>query len=173
MILLKWTIQQLNGFKSKGITFDETLDLSDIKKLDPQIRDISPVRVIGEAIFSKNLISFPLEIKGEMTLPCSRSLIDVKFPFHLQVKEVFSLDDHAWISEDEEDDVHTVEGETIDLVPYIMEHILLEIPLQLISKEADEKGLQSGQDWDLITEENKKERIDPRLADLAKFFDEQ
>ncbi|WP_209125477.1 DUF177 domain-containing protein [Alkalihalobacillus sp. BA299] len=170
---MKWTIQQLNGLKSKGLTFDETLDLSEIKKIDPQIRDISPVRVIGEAIFTKNMISFPLEIIGEMTLPCSRSLLDVKFPFHLQVKEVFNLEDYIGISEDEEEDIHKVEGETIDLVPYIMEQILLEIPLQVISEDADEKGLQSGQDWELITEENKKDRIDPRLADLAKFFDKQ
>ncbi|OLO40781.1 hypothetical protein BTR23_04730 [Alkalihalophilus pseudofirmus] len=170
---MKWTVQQLNGLKSKGLTIDEMVDLNELKKIDPQIREISPVHVTGEAIFSKNLISFPLDIKGEMTLPCSRSLLDVKFPFHIQVKEVFSLDDYAWVSEDEAEDVHTLEGDTLDLVPYIMEHILLEIPLQLISEKADEKGLQSGQDWELITEENKQDRIDPRLADLAKFFDKQ
>ena len=169
---MKWTLQQLNGLKNKGLEFDETIDLSELTKIDTQIREVSPVRVIGKADFSKNTISFSLEVTGELILPCSRTLADVELPFDLHLTEIFALE-NSWQSEygDEEEEIHLVEGDTIDLKPYIMENILLEIPLQIISENADEKGLHSGQDWELITEEMKKDRIDPRLADLAKFFD--
>ena len=30
---------------------------------------------------------------------------------------------------------------------------------------------QSGKDWEVIHEQDKKEKVDPRLAGLAKFFD--
>ena len=40
-------------------------------------------------------------------------------------------------------------------------------------KISNEEGApQSGKDWEVIHEQDKKEKMDPRLAGLAKFFDQ-
>ena len=166
---MKWTIQQLNKLKHKGITFDETIDVSEIKERDSQIRAISPVHVTGEAVFSGSTISFPLHIEGKMVLPCSRTLADVDYPFDIHSTEIFSLRED--LISDTEGDIHPVEGETIDLTPYIMENILLQIPLQIIGNGSKGEAPDAGEGWEIVDESKKKDRIDPRLADLAKFFD--
>ncbi|HHY20853.1 MAG TPA: DUF177 domain-containing protein [Bacilli bacterium] len=170
---MKWTVQQLYSLRRKEILINETIDLDEIKQVDPQIRQISPVEISGKVTSSDSLITFQLRIKGVLTLPCSRTLEDVSLPFDIETKENYLMPDtYSYHSEDDED-VHIIEGDVIDLIPVIKEHILLAIPLQIYADDADKKGLQSGEDWELLTEETKQNRIDPRLADLAKFFDKQ
>lgn len=168
---MKWMIQQLK--KHQTMTFEETIDLSDIRKLNNEIRKISPVMVSGKALVSGDTFTFPMMIKGVLTLPCSRTLEDVELPFEIEAKETFQLSGSYYSSEEEGslDDIHTVEGDVIDLDPYIKELILLEIPLQIFSDKADSEALRSGKDWEFLTEEDKNNRIDPRLADLSKFFE--
>lgn len=169
--MMKWSVQQLNTLKNKGINIDEMVDVSDLKKTNNDIQDISLVHVKGEGNFSNHSITFSLSIKGEMVLPCSRTLADVPFPFQVETIETFKL--HDWIGFEGDDDVHELENDIVDLLPYIKQAILLEIPLQIFSEGLKGDAPQSGNDWELLTEENKKERIDPRLADLAKFFDDK
>ncbi|QOY34360.1 YceD family protein [Anaerobacillus isosaccharinicus] len=169
---MKWSVQQLNTLKNKGIKFDEMVDVSDIKKVDQEIRNISLVHVKGEGTFSNHSVTFTLEIKGEMILPCSRTLADVSFPFEIETAEMFKL--HDWIGfDDRDDEIHDLINDTVDLLPYIKQAILLEIPIQIFCEDKKGEAPPKGNDWELITEENKKERIDPRLADLAKFFDDK
>ncbi len=168
---MKWTVQQLNALKTKGIKIDEMVDVSDLKEMDREIRDVSLVHVMGEATFSNHSVTFLLKISGDMVLPCSRTLADVKLSFQTETSETFKF--HDWIGFDGDDDVHDIENDTLDLLPYIKQAILLEIPLQIFSEGLEGEAPPSGNDWELLTEENKKERIDPRLADLAKFFDDK
>jgi uncharacterized protein len=169
---MKWSVQQLNTLKNKGIIIDEMVDVSGLKKVDQEIRDISLVHVKGEGSFSNHSITFTLEITGEMILPCSRTLADVSFPFKIQTAEMFKLND--WIGfDDHDDEIHDLENDTVDLLPYIKQAILLEIPIQIFCEGIQGEAPPKGNDWELITEENKKDRIDPRLADLSKFFDDK
>lgn len=171
---MKWSIPQLK--KQKDFQFNETVDLSEIKQQDSQIRAISPVEVSGYSLISGNTFTFPIRIKGEMTLPCSRTLEDVRFPFDIQAKEIFRYDDEPYSSsldEEIEDDIHPIHGDVIDLIPYIKERILLEIPMQIFSEATEQNMLRSGKDWEYVTEEQKTNRIDPRLAKLSQFFDKK
>jgi uncharacterized protein len=171
VISLKWSIYQLNKLQNKGLTIDETIDLSELKEVDPAIRDISLVHVSGRADLSSTKATFHLTIDGHMILPCSRTLVDVKYPFHIQTTEtmLFNTDEH----ETDDENVHPIQGETVDLLPVIKEIILLEVPMQVFSENADENALTSGQGWEVITEKEKKDQIDPRLAGLAKFFEQK
>lgn len=170
--MLKWTIQQLNQYRHKGLPIDETIDLSELKRSKNDIRDLSPVHVSGKAEFSGNKITFDLHIKTVLVLPCARTLVDVEHPIDLKVREVFDLNPSEYAEEDDEE-VHPVFGETLDLTPFIRENILLEIPMQVFSKEAqvEKAPPQAGEDWEVLTEEEKRQQIDPRLADLKKFFE--
>lgn len=166
---MKWSIHQLHQLQTKGLAIEETVDVSDLKQIDKLIRDISPIHVEGRADISATKFTFHLTIEGTMVLPCSRTLVDVSYPFTIQTTETFFLNDYD-VTPDE--DTHLVQGDTIDLLPIVKELVLLEIPLQVFAEENVQGGApQSGVGWEVITEEQVKTKIDPRLAGLAKFFD--
>jgi uncharacterized protein len=169
---VKWTIHQLHQLQNKGLTIDETIDVSDLKQVDKSIRDVSPVHIEGRADLSSTKFTFHLSIKGTMVLPCSRTLVDVLYPFEIHTTETFLLNDYDYTTDE---DPHVVQGEIIDLLPIVKELILLEVPMQIFSKDENVEGAapQSGKDWEVITEEQVKDKIDPRLAGLAKFFEKK
>jgi uncharacterized protein len=170
VIQLKWTLSQLQKHRNKDFLINETTSMEDIKKDDPTIRDVSPMHITGRADISSTKVTFHLIIEGYLVLPCSRTLVDVNYPIHVETTETFLLSG-ADFGLDEE--VHRVNGDVIDLYPVIREILLLEIPMQVFCDDAPgEKGApQSGKGWEVISELDQQEKIDPRLADLAKFFD--
>ncbi|WP_413380000.1 YceD family protein [Alkalihalobacillus sp. 1P02AB] len=170
-----WSLQQLQAAKHKPLQFDETIDLSAIKERDGEIRAIEPVRIVGQIDYVRDMITFTFRMTTTLTLPCSRTLVDVLLPIDLNVKEQFQQGE-GWnqAEEGEDEEIHAIEGSQIDLEPYLMERILLEIPMQIFAEEVEEpKAPSEGKDWEVVSEEDVKNRIDPRLADLAKFFDKK
>jgi uncharacterized protein len=169
---MKWSLQQLSVAKHKPFTFEETIDLSSLTALNTEIRSVSPIKVKGEVVYSGSLITFLLDVTGELVLPCARTLADVSFPIELHEAVHFHPEDEYVTASVEQDDIHFFEGDTIDLIPALKELILLEIPIQVFADEDVEgPAPKSGKDWELFKKEEQQNRIDPRLADLAKFFE--
>jgi len=168
---LKWTISQLQKIRDKDLQIDEIVDVTDIKNRDPQIREVSPIKVIGRADISSTKITFHLHLLGELILPCSRTLVDVKYPIDINTTETFLL--KAEGIDFDGADVTVVEGDVVDLLPVIEENLLLEIPMQVFCEDvnSEEAAPQSGNDWIVISEEENKQKVDPRFAKLADFFD--
>ncbi|WP_078547333.1 YceD family protein [Litchfieldia alkalitelluris] len=169
---MEWTISQLNQLQHKGLSIDEIVDVTELKELKNSIRDISPVRITGRADLSSLKVTFHLTISGTMILPCSRTLVDVHYPFEITTTETFMLRHTSDYETDEE--THQVQGDVVDLLPVIKELIILEIPMQIFCDDLNTEGAapQEGKDWQVISEEDKANKIDPRLAGLAKFFDD-
>ena len=167
---MKWTIHQLYQLQNKGLTFDEIVDGKEFVNTDPQIRRMSDVHVKGRADISSSKVTFHLKISGEMTLPCARTLVDVPYPFSIEATETYLFNSDADYENDGE--MRIVEGEVVDLLPLIKELIIVEIPLQVFSDNQEQKGAapQSGKDWEVVTEEEQQEKVDPRLAVLENFF---
>lgn len=166
---MKWSIHQLNKYRSNGVVIDEivTFDVSD---WNCDIRDISSVHVTGNAELGANKYTFHLRIQGTMTLPCARTLEDVLYPFDIITTEVFLASPEEY---EAYVDVHYLQGEVLDLLPVIKENIILEIPMQVFNEKATEEALSKGQDWQVVTDKVKTDDVDPRLANLAKFFDKR
>ncbi|ALC80954.1 MULTISPECIES: YceD family protein [Bacillus] len=167
---MKWTVYQLNQLAHKGLEFDETLELDELTKANTDIRRISPIRVKGKADIDSKQAAFDFTISGEMTLPCSRTLVDVIHPFTLTTKELFSF--YGEEEELDDDDFHIAENDIVDLTPIIKEEILLEVPMQIFADSKEKPGAapQKGQDWQVVSEEEHENRVDPRLADLKKLL---
>lgn len=165
-------MNQLNQVRNKGIIIDDMVDVSELVKIS-DIRRIPPVHVKGHGDFGANKVTFTLTIEGTMILPCSRTLKDATHPFKIETTETYLLSPEGYGLPDEEN-IHQVEGEVLDLLPMIKENILLEIPIQIFCDNPTEEGgaPQSGKDWELITGNEKKDKIDPRLAALKDFFDD-
>lgn len=170
---MRWSVQQLLAKRHLGLEIDEDVRVTDLKERDKNIRDISTVHVTGDTTFQEDIVTFHLRITGEMTLPCSRTLLDVRYPFDIKTNESFRLDG---LPIDEEDiHMHELDQGYVDLLPYVKENILLEVPMQIFAENIEGKepiAPQQGNGWKVVDEEEKQEdTVDPRLAELAKFFD--
>lgn len=169
---MKWTIIQLQKFRNKGVSLDESIQMDELTKMDPSIRAVSPIRVEGRVEIGSNRVTFHLHITGHFTLACSRTLLDVRYPIDIHSIETVLY--HRGNEHADEEDTHYAEGDTIDLRPIIRELLLLEVPLQVYSENENDEAAapQSGTGWKVIHEKPKKDTVDPRLAKLAKFFDQ-
>lgn len=169
---MKFSITNLRNETYVGaVSFDELVDVSDLKLLNNDIRDINTVRVKGICTMDKEELVFSFSINGEMTLPCARTLVDVLYPFDIRATEIFTTALEVE-EEDEEDGVHQILEETLDLTPYIKENIVLAMPYRVFS---DEKAIEGGEGWSFSMEDDyekkKQETIDPRLAKLQRLLD--
>ena len=167
---MKWTITQLQKYRNKGLVLNETVDVSEIKEIDKQIRDISPITVTGRVDINSNNITFHIHLTGMLTLPCARTFVDVQHPVDIETTETFLLSEY-----DSQDDEFTtiVKGDVIDLMPVIRENLLLEVPMQVFCEDVNPEGAAptSGNDWAVVNPDEQVKKVDPRLAGLAKFFD--
>ncbi|WP_040204799.1 YceD family protein [Neobacillus jeddahensis] len=168
---MKWTLSQLQKYRNKDFLIDETIRVDEIKQDDPTIREVSPMHITGRGDIDSTKVTFHLKIEGHLILPCSRTLVDVKLPINVETTETFLFQGSVYETEEE---TYQVKGDVIDVMPIIREILLLEVPMQVFCEdvESEEAAPQSGKDWEVIHEEDQSKKIDPRLAGLAKFFDE-
>jgi len=145
--------------------------MDSVKETDPTIRVVSPIHLTGRADISATRVTFHIRIEGHLILPCSRTLVDVNFPIDVETTETFLLNSHDYEADEE---VYQVTGDVIDLEPIVREILLLEVPIQVFCDDSagQEGAPQSGKDWEVIEKQEKTEKLDPRLAGLAKFFEE-
>ncbi|PPA72153.1 YceD family protein [Jeotgalibacillus proteolyticus] len=181
---MKWSIIQLQKFRNEAFQINETIELKKLPERDSEIRDVSPVKLTGRADISSAKITFHLHIEATLTLPCARTLVDVPYPVSLDTTETFLLNSSYVTEEGFEDETHLIEGDVINLEPIIEEILILQVPLQVFSDKAmEEEGMLNGKGWEVLSEEElerereqeqeEQPKTDPRLADLAKFFDEK
>ena len=126
------------------------------------IRRISPVKVIGYIYNNEEELELDINITGTMILPCARTLKDVKYPFDIKINDV--------IGQNSENSLE-INQNTLDIFPIVWQNILVDIPLRVLAPDAKEEPLE-GDGWRLITDEDKKEEIDPRLAKLKDYIKE-
>ena len=174
---MKIAIQQLQKHRKDGLPIDQMVHLDAVKSRNSDIREISPVHVTGHCTIGSQQLTCQIHLEGMLTLPCARTWEDVEFPINVDSVEVFDWSETA--KEDKLSDVHPVETEIIDLQPILEELVLLEIPIQVFKEDADQAVIKGGNDWSYSTDEEyeaEKEaappKPDPRLADLAKYFDQ-
>ncbi|WP_102027283.1 YceD family protein [Salirhabdus sp. Marseille-P4669] len=168
---MKFSLQKLRA--ETPLQFEEDVDVSELEEMNNDIRRIPPVHVKGEATVRGEHITLQFDITGMMVLPCARTLVDVEYPFSISCIEVFSTSPYH---KEDDDEIHGITGEVLDLVPYIKENILLEVPLQVFASNDDEtsKSPEEGRGWKLVDEMKQEEqKVDPRLEKLSQFFDKK
>ena len=174
---MKWSIHQLSKFRKDGMPIDMQVQLDDVKTRNSDIRNVSPVHVKGLCTFGASQMTCQLTVSATLTLPCARTWEDVEFPVNIDTVEVFS-----WVDEEQRGDVfsdiHYTEGDVVNMKPVLEELILLEVPMQVF-KENTEGQVQGGKGWSYSTDEDVEKakevdepKLDPRLAALAKYFDQ-
>ena len=142
--------------KRIDIDFKYSFDEDYLKKTD--LIKLDDVKVSG--VITKNSlgdIQINLNAEGTMVLPCAITLEEVDYPFSIKIDK--SLEE---LIEETSENLKKDEN-TLDILPIIWENILMEIPMKVVSKNADTSNLK-GDGWEFITEERKK--TNPELEKL-------
>ncbi|PZD93707.1 DUF177 domain-containing protein [Paenibacillus sambharensis] len=157
--------------RGKTHTFDTELDVSSLVDGRPDVIRSSPLKVRLEARAESKAVQVDGGLDIDLEMSCSRCLkptaAHVAVPFHEQFKPASSVT----TAEVEEDEVIPVDGEWLNLQPYVEQALLLELPFAPLCSE-DCKGLCAKCGSDLNEGECgcSREVIDPRLAGLKDFF---
>ena len=130
--------------------------------VNTDIRRISPVKVIGYVYNNEEELELSITITGTMVLPCARTLKDVNYPFNIEINDVIGQNS---------DNSLEINQNTLDIFPIVWQNILVDVPLRVLAPDAEEESIE-GDGWRLITEDDKKEEIDPRLSKLKDYFKE-
>lgn len=183
---MKWTLQELKKFQNRTLEFDEILDLEEsLKERDKEIIAVAPIRVKGTLEVLSGAFLVSMEIATVLTLPSTRSLQPVEVPMSVVVEEIYQTADqkeNQALSPEFAEDVIELAGNQVDLIPAVEDHLLLSLPLQVLSEEEKSaKELPKGDSWQILTEEDyekqkleeKQSTIDPRLAKLSVLLDEE
>lgn len=154
-------VKLLNNLEDE-IIIDEEIEIPK-EYLNDDIKDISKVKVKGNITSDGYVIEANLNIKCDLTLTCSVSLKDVKYPIDIDINEE--------ISDDSEEEFDKILNNSIDLLPIIWQNILVEIPMKVVSPDLKEENIY-GDGWKFITDEEENKEIDPRLSKLKEYLDE-
>ena len=165
---MRWSKAELLQAKDGVIIIEDTISFEpEVFAKMHQIRGLQDVTVSGNIHYDteSDRVFADLDISGVMIVPCSITLEDVEYDFHTKSLEVFSFE------KSDDEDVHEVKGDVVELLPVIFQLILMEVPLKVVKKGL--KQYPKGDGWEVVKEEDyekaKSDEIDPRLAKLKEF----
>lgn len=165
------TLQELNHRKGEPLPFRLALDPVELKNRHQEVRRMTPVEVAGEAVKLGNLYYVKGQMTADVDYVCARCLSPFTQHVVIPFTETFALADDPVLTEDEDGDIHPLEGDQIELDSLLQENFLLELPAFPLCGE-DCQGLcpTCGVNRNETSCSCSNERIDPRLAGLADFF---
>lgn len=154
--------------QSDGLSFDRQLDIKEaLLERDPSILDIADVTAVGHISYDAGLYLLNYQLNYTITLPSSRSMEPVALVESLPISEVFI--EEADVREKaelvEEDLVLIIEGDSISLEESVIDNILLNIPLRVLTEtEEQEDQMPSGSSWSVLTEEQYQAQQEEKAA---------
>ena len=148
---------RLKNNVDKAIEINETLTFTREELENTDLLDLKNVLVKGELTKdSMDDINLYLNVTGIMYLPCAITLEKVEHKFE------FIIDDKLENVLEEVKNDKKIEN-TIDILPIILENILMEIPMRVVSPNAKPEKLK-GEGWQFVTEQ--KGNVNPELEKL-------
>lgn len=178
---MKLSLSELQKeYRHEPLKFDEALDLkADLMERYPdEVLDVTPVHINGMvSVEDGGDVLFYAHVSATLTVPSTRSLAPVELPTDFNVTEFYVASQAALTRYEKTDVVLVVEDDVIDVDKAIADNLLLQIPMQVLTKaEQSEDELPEGQDWQVTiegeAEESDSKTVDPRLAKLKNFFND-
>lgn len=158
---MEYNLLRLKNGLDEFISIDEIYSFSKEELKGTDVISLNDVKVVGE--ITKDAIDelyLDINVRGTLVLPCAITLKPVNYPFDIKIEG--NIDE---LVGENEKSVKKDEN-TLDILPIIWENILMEIPMRVVSKGAEEElSNLEGNGWKVITEEDNGE-INPELAKL-------
>ncbi|MGB4985099.1 MAG: DUF177 domain-containing protein [Erysipelotrichaceae bacterium] len=164
---MKFTKRDLLTFPNGIVDVDEDLQFekSDLT-YNNKIRGIKDLHVSGQCRYetSSELFYTDLKIECILILPCAISLEDIEYPLSTTANQIYAFSNNV-----EDDQIH-VKGNVVNLMPEILQAILMEVPFKVTKENV---VYPTGKNWQVIKECDysikEEDEIDPRLAKLLEF----
>lgn len=152
----------------KKINFEYSLPCDQVI---PDVVFPKPIEVRGSVTDTAGCIELQLTAKLDYETECARCLSPVTGGFTTDFGRTVSTDGLGY--DEDNDDYVTVKNNAVDIDTPLVEQILLEFPTKFLCKE-DCKGLcpKCGKNLNEGNCSCNTKEIDPRLAPLAKLFEE-
>lgn len=147
------------------IDIDECVDITSIDLSNTNIRKLNNTYFKGKITrISDDTFSINGVLSGTMVLPDDITLEDVDYNYEIQIDENFGEN-----TENNENNIEIVQN-TIDILPFLWQNIIVEIPLKVVSDKNKNKTAQ-GNGWRLISEDEVNTDNDSPFSDLQKLLD--
>jgi uncharacterized protein len=165
---MKWTKSEILN-QGGNITFDEDIEINpEVFSGNVRINGVSEAHVSGRGWLDEESDCFycKLRVDGVMLVPDAITGQELEYPFDSESDETYAFGDT------EAEDARLVGAdETVDLLPAVMDVILMEVPMDLT--DADEDEYPEGEGWKVYSEaayeKSREDQTDPRLAVLKNF----
>ena len=159
---MKYDLVRLNNNIDKYISVSEEYSFTEEELSGTDLLKLDDVKINGE-IFKNSLgnIELSLDVEGVMVLPCAITLKPVNYPFNVEISgEIEELMENI-------EENSTNFQNSIDILPIIWENILMEIPMRVVSIEAENSDItKEGEGWKFVTEEEEKTSPLSELMDM-------
>ena len=178
---MKWGVGEIRRYTREPLSFEETVDLmKDLQARNSDIIHAEPVHVSGYLVSHDHEIILHCQAACELTMPSTRTTDAVTFDLEFPIKERYVYPNQDFDNDEYEETTIILEQDFIDLIPAVVDGILLNIPTRIIGEDEDDQSLPSGNDWVVLTESDflaqrdkvKEETVDPRLTQLKTLFNE-
>ena len=177
---MKLNIQEIRK-QPEGLHFEQTLDLAaDLRARNQEIIDVKDIVAVGKIQYEDLMFFLDYQLSYTIVLASSRSMEPVELNESYPVTEVFMEGATNQLDQEVLDDdlVLPIENGEIDLAESVSDNILLNIPIKVLTAEEESgQGFVSGNDWQIMSEEEyqaqqavKKEENSP-FAGLQGLFD--
>lgn len=140
---------RLKNNLDKNIPINLTYSFSKELLETTELLELNNVKIIGD--LHKDCLDnivLNIEVSGIMVLPCAVTLKPVNYPFNVKIEG--NIED---LVQEIDENTKKIEN-SIDILPIIWENILMEIPMRVVSDDANISNLK-GNGWRVITEETK------------------
>jgi len=143
-----------------SININENININNDILKNSNIKKLENVNFVGKITKDYDMnLELSGVISGTMILPDDITLEDVDYEFKIDVLENI-------------EETFKIEKNTIDILDYLWQNILVEIPLKVRNPKNDNIKLE-GNGWRLITEEELENRSNRPFSDLSKLFDKE
>ncbi|WP_461226437.1 YceD family protein [Lacticaseibacillus suihuaensis] len=177
--MLKWSLVDLMKHRAAPLAFAETLALEqELTSRDPEILSVSPIHVSGTVRFTEGDFIATVAVAGKLVVPSTRSLKPVDWPLDFTFSEVYVSETSDREKYDDGQLLIDLDGDELDLMPAITDHILLAIPMQVLTPgEAADGEMPAGEDWAVVSEDDfaathADAKPNPAFAKLQGLFDD-
>ena len=147
------------------IIINQRVDTSSLDLSNTNIRKLNNTYFKGEITrIGDNTFSINGVLSGSMILPDDITLEDVEHIYEIQIDENFGES-----TENDENNIEIVQN-TIDILPFLWQNIIVEIPLKVVGDKNRNKTTK-GNGWRLINEDEVNTDNNSPFSDLQKLLD--
>lgn len=124
------------------VTLDSDISFDESYYINAGIRKINNLHISGtiKIDYDDCLIS-DIDVIGEFILSCAVSLEDVSYPINVKIEENMG----------KFEDFYNKNKNTLDILPFIWENIVSEVPIRVVKEEHKDVQLK-GEGWEVISD---------------------